>query len=505
MAKSVAAHEAFWKMYENEDILEVFDDACELFSAELAEDFVENYDVTEMILEVRGHQESAKNFDNVLRFTEILQKHQPALYQENFTYIDDFLVDYSCYTNDTALLNTAFDRFIADPLQDYDKYLMVFFKYLFYQHTSVLERAISANIETLRSDRSLMEGAEFDLAQCRLYMEMEAIYKKGADSYDRNALKTIIEQLGMHWDDATFEHFVKGVLEPQMNAQDMDALCSKKTSAFIAVMEGYFLRYMHAKGFVFYLSGKIWQQMEGYWSTNNKRKKSPETVFAIDEESFNEYLNVYASWNFNANYSEMIALLWCSVYVYEFLNQFGLISDKSFNKFIIISRKLKGDVIARYIADLWNSNFVHAWPKPDCISETEFREEEAIFRKSVAFRYEGFEALKGELSDELSRIGELSEYIMEGGKAAEKKFDTSLLDKLFSAQDGVKPVPLSEDNSANLLSVNRDKEEKRKPKSADPVFYDSSNGEPISVEKTAGRNDPCTCGSGKKYKKCCGK
>lgn len=182
----------------------------------------------------------------------------------------------------------------------------------------------------------------------------------------------------MHWDDATFEHFVKGVLEPQMNAQDMDALCSKKTSAFIAVMEGYFLRYMHAKGFVFYLSGKIWQQMEGYWSTNNKRKKSPETVFAIDEESFNEYLNVYASWNFNANYSEMIALLWCSVYVYEFLNQFGLISDKSFNKFIKISRKLKGDVIARYIADLWNSNFVHAWqsqivfPKPNSAKKKPF-------------------------------------------------------------------------------------------------------------------------------------
>ena len=25
------------------------------------------------------------------------------------------------------------------------------------------------------------------------------------------------------------------------------------------------------------------------------------------------------------------------------------------------------------------------------------------------------------------------------------------------------------------------------------------------AEKKAGRNEPCTCGSGKKYKKCCGK
>ena len=28
--------------------------------------------------------------------------------------------------------------------------------------------------------------------------------------------------------------------------------------------------------------------------------------------------------------------------------------------------------------------------------------------------------------------------------------------------------------------------------------------QPITTEKKVGRNDPCTCGSGKKYKKCCG-
>jgi len=28
---------------------------------------------------------------------------------------------------------------------------------------------------------------------------------------------------------------------------------------------------------------------------------------------------------------------------------------------------------------------------------------------------------------------------------------------------------------------------------------------PTEAEKKVGRNDPCPCGSGKKYKKCCGK
>jgi len=32
----------------------------------------------------------------------------------------------------------------------------------------------------------------------------------------------------------------------------------------------------------------------------------------------------------------------------------------------------------------------------------------------------------------------------------------------------------------------------------------SSQKQPVLAKKTAGRNDPCPCGSGKKYKKCCG-
>jgi len=32
----------------------------------------------------------------------------------------------------------------------------------------------------------------------------------------------------------------------------------------------------------------------------------------------------------------------------------------------------------------------------------------------------------------------------------------------------------------------------------------SATKQPVLSQKKAGRNDPCPCGSGKKYKKCCG-
>ena len=38
-----------------------------------------------------------------------------------------------------------------------------------------------------------------------------------------------------------------------------------------------------------------------------------------------------------------------------------------------------------------------------------------------------------------------------------------------------------------------------------PKDVDVLLSKPVSVEKTLGRNDPCHCGSGKKYKKCHGR
>jgi uncharacterized protein YecA (UPF0149 family) len=37
------------------------------------------------------------------------------------------------------------------------------------------------------------------------------------------------------------------------------------------------------------------------------------------------------------------------------------------------------------------------------------------------------------------------------------------------------------------------------------ISQDYKKSKTVVKEKEPGRNDPCPCGSGKKYKKCCGK
>ena len=43
------------------------------------------------------------------------------------------------------------------------------------------------------------------------------------------------------------------------------------------------------------------------------------------------------------------------------------------------------------------------------------------------------------------------------------------------------------------------------PERRKELYRESRNSETVVKEKKIGRNDPCTCGSGKKYKHCCGK
>ena len=47
--------------------------------------------------------------------------------------------------------------------------------------------------------------------------------------------------------------------------------------------------------------------------------------------------------------------------------------------------------------------------------------------------------------------------------------------------------------------------DKSKPEDITDLELLSNTPEPVKVDKKIGRNEPCPCGSGKKYKKCCGK
>ena len=63
-----------------------------------------------------------------------------------------------------------------------------------------------------------------------------------------------------------------------------------------------------------------------------------------------------------------------------------------------------------------------------------------------------------------------------------------------------KKLEIRRSRIARKLLETEKTEEKRKE-----LYKEQKNSGTIRKEKKIGRNDPCPCGSGKKYKKCCGK
>lgn len=467
--------EDFWNKYTNENILEIFDTAYDFFSNELPKEFIEDYDVEEVILEIKGHNEEAKEFDKVLKFTKLLQEKQPKLYRENFQYFDDFLIDYYCFQGKKTEVAVAFSNFISNPIQDFDKYLTSFKKLIFFQQIELLEKAIAHNFDDVANSEKLLSGANHELAMCKFYLALENLYDKNNAVFNKDEFSIILKKYGFEFDEDFLLSLEQGFFKPIMSEKIVPDFIHDRLNC-LTVLKGYFLRYMKEKNFSFSLSGKLFDKMVTSLNEDNAKKKiKPDLYFRVKANKFEKYLAELSGRFFVENDAEMIAVLWGSVYLYDFLRSYEIISQETYTSFIQTTKQLKGKVIANFSTDLWNFNFVHSWQKPDSILEIEFIEEEKIFRKSFTFKQKTFDQFKNEISEELANIGELSEFIVKEGKNDVKKPERTLLDDFFKVDP--------EYNFKNDIIT---------------------KNEPIRTEKKIGRNDPCVCGSGKKYKKCCG-
>ena len=419
----------FWKKYTKENILDIFDITCEFFSGELPADFLKKYDVAEVILETKGHHVSARKFDRVLKFLNLIREKHPELYQENFQYLDDFLVDYYCFHGDTEKVGAAFANFMNDPLHDYDMFFSSFKKLLFYQYTDLIDKAITDNFDDVAGSDELWGSPEYDLAICKLYSELEGFWKKNNNLFPKDQIIKVLERYGFDLDEKLLLSIEQSVFSDDCKKELLEDIFISDRQMFRFKLQWCFTKYMKGKGVGFALSGRIFEKMLTYWEANiRNRKPSIELYFSVHPQKIEKHFADLSGDFTYDNKPEMVAVLWGCVYIYDYLLSIGLISREVYEKFIIQSRRLKGLVIGQFTPYLWEYDFVHTWGRPDSLDEAEFAEEQKIFRKSIDFKRAGFNELKKELSAELASIGALSDFIEEGGKSKEAVMDLSDLE-----------------------------------------------------------------------------
>jgi SEC-C motif len=472
-----------WKLYTSKDaVIKHFDQIYDFFSQELPSDFIEEYDVGEVIIETKGHNETAKNFDRVLKFIELIQVKHPDLYLENFQYLDDFLIDYHSFHHDRSAAVKAFSNFMEYPDQSYDELLASLKKLIYYQHTDIVDRFVTQSYLTIKYSDKLIGGCEYDLALYKFFINLEYFYKLGeSKSLDKITFNSSMIPYEFNFKTNGLDNVEKGLLRIGIDSETLTKNFITNRKDYMLTVQSLFHVEMLKKDFPFLLSGILWDKLIEYWEEqSNQKNQKPDAYFSVELKSFEKFISQLGGSFFSDNTAEMIAVLWASVYAYDFLLSIDLISQDIYDRFISASRVLKGSVIANFTSELWNMNFVHYWKKPDSISDAEFQAETKIFEKSFFIKAGKFTKAKKEIQAELNNIGELSDHILLAGDERDNhKIDNSLFEGLLE--------------NFNMKSIGQNNLESQ------PTIV------PVRTEPKIGRNDPCSCGSGQKYKKCCGK
>lgn len=96
--------------------------------------------------------------------------------------------------------------------------------------------------------------------------------------------------------------------------------------------------------------------------------------------------------------------------------------------------------------------------------------------------------------------------LVEYKKESFNLFGELIKDMKFNAIKTLQIIQFRMDSAEEeAASVAQQMEMKRKFEEAAMIFNHSQNQETQTSEKKVARNEPCPCGSGKKYKQCCGK
>lgn len=164
--------------------------------------------------------------------------------------------------------------------------------------------------------------------------------------------------------------------------------------------------------------------------------------------------------------------------------------------------KLEGEFSSLEVNDNYDEDFVSLiavkiFPAEVIGSELEIRGAEHNFLENIN-KYMKYVNL---LSEEYPNIyADLKDFFEKAFNNRERNKMIKENEKYFKSHKGLLEMALERMASRNIFDMDEDYDDEE----YDDLWYEPQ--EPfVREEAKIGRNDPCPCGSGKKYKKCCGK
>lgn len=474
--------EEYWEKYLNQPALEIYEETMQLFSQELPEEFWEGYAWDDLVLEVFGSLKSAKEFQKTLNFITLLKEKQERIFDELHTYFDDFLVTYFLYLQQKEALNESVNRLIRNPAEDFGFFVKALHQITYYQEEELVEQmsapAVYQGLETTEEEEE--EGYGMELSGIRFYLELRNQYRlyQQNGTYQWKPIQKNLEKYDFEVSADYLQELAVGLSSPLPDTATFQNLFSKDFSKCLLQLEGHYLQSMYSKGFSMLAAGVVWDMLKEYWLVYNLPKnKSGKLLFSFAPADYHKFVDSKDVYNFIEMGADVAALLWGTQLVYDFLLEAGLISEKTHQSMLHSLLEEKGLFIADFQTEAWAFRFVHDWPSPSSMDVAQRETEKEIFRRSYEVK-ERYEAPQQHLLKGLDPQNSLVASIEKGYQKKMAKMEQ-----------------LEAQLARDFSNINQ-KSKKPAPTQINPQEH--------AQRQKVGRNEPCPCGSGKKYKKCCG-
>jgi hypothetical protein len=388
MAATVIDPEQWYADYEAASARQQHQMLLDILTQPLSPELIEELDLGMLLVMMRDVLVNHNQLDQASELIHTLKTQQPALHQEEFAFLDNFLVEYYLYHNQLEQVRSALQLFMSSPAEDVDQTLSILDYLKFYDAADLAIELSRAAYAPVQASPNVVLGTETEFGRVVLHGQIQQAYQQlqQGQNVDWEAFLAEAVQYGedkkQKWVTELQQHLTTEVAEtPEFLARfkrDREEALRALSIAFSQYM-------LEQKQMSFVCSQAIWQAISEFLENREiprKKLTQPDVYFSFTQDELDKYLTQKIGGLLSLEQSIGIATLWGIPYAYDLLQEKQLISDQTYEQAIDNTNALKTILIDDY-PQLWKFDFVHRWTVPDCISQETFAAESKRFAATL--------------------------------------------------------------------------------------------------------------------------
>jgi len=466
-----------WTEKDEEDVYNFFDDLEDPIEKAMFLIFmVKNYSDLELIY-MELMEDTADSLlyqhknDLVEEMINAFREAFPESYTECYEFMEKRLIHYYFFQNNIPKVLDRLEIIKQNPAQGIDTitirslYLLIFHGC----YKEAYEYSLHVWEPIFNSDKIFGMGHAPFVINIYMY-ELEQAYEniQKNQSINWNLFRKKLTHYGFEEEKDVMNTVIHCLENPFSKQEIVSHIKNKQHRKAHTMMNIYFSRYMKDKYNMSFahsdLLFSILAEEDLY-----KNKSNPESYFLFSFDKLDKHISGLYDSMLQSNIEEIFGKAWGLEYVYHFIHECGMISDEGFEQMRQNIMVLKYLFISIADEDIWKMSFIFKWPDlyaRDPQIERIFRStfQEDFEKANISFlNYKRllYAVLPDNLKEEVNDPDEYPDF-------GDSEFLDETLDFFNPSTD-----------------------------------YENRHAPYVKDEQDIGRNDPCPCGSGKKFKKCC--